>query len=131
VKVPFRSLPGLREAVPRPLLRIFVEGLEETGLLCLADTGTLHNRFALWIAREAGIDLGDAEPVSLGIGGRATIARTVTVGLRLAETSWEAPVSFCDPWPWDFNLLGQEGFFRWFQVAFDAADRSLEVGPNR
>jgi len=116
--------------VPRPILGVHVEGIEEADLPCLVDSGSLHNRFPAWIATQAGIDLGGTEPVSLGVGGRPTIARTVSVRLRFADHHWEAPVSFCDPWPWDFNLLGQEGFLRWFEVVFKAADRILEVTPN-
>lgn len=29
--------------------------------------------------------------------------------------------------PWDFHLLGQEGFFRWFRVTFEAADRYVQL----
>jgi hypothetical protein len=36
---------------------------------------------------------------------------------------------FCDPWPWGFQLLGQEGFFRYFRVCFDAADLSMTLEP--
>lgn len=107
-----------------------MQGLPQTALGCLLDTGTLHNRFGLWVARAAGIDLSGVTTASIGVGGRPTIASTVTVGLRLGDVSWEAPVSFCDPWPWDFNLIGQEGFLRWFRVAIDAADRRLELEPN-
>lgn len=58
------------------------------------------------------------------------IARTLTVGLRLGSHAWEAPVSFCEPWPWDFQLLGQEGFLRFFRVTIEAAAGRLEVTPS-
>jgi hypothetical protein len=54
----------------------------------------------------------------------------VNVELQLAEFRWEAPVSFCDPWPFDFQVLGQEGFLRWFVVELDAANRTLQIVPN-
>ena len=56
-------------------------------------------------------------------------ARAVSVPLTLGDFSWETTVWFCDPWPFAFQLLGQEGFFRWFSVTIDAADRSLEIHP--
>lgn len=127
MRIAFRVLPGRSLDVPRPLVDVRVAGIEETPLTCLLDTGSLHNRFAGWVAREAGLDLDGIAPQSLGIGGRPVIARTANVALRLGKMSWEAPISFCDPWPWDFQLLGQEGFLRFFRVTIDAAARSLEI----
>jgi len=131
VKVPFRELPGRREDVPRPMLDVWVQGIEHTPLTSLADTGTVHNRFATWIARHAGIDLSDVPPESIGVGGRPVIARTVTVGLALGDYAWEAPISFCEPWPWDFQILGQEGFFRYFRVVVEAANRTMDIRPQK
>jgi hypothetical protein len=59
-----------------------------------------------------------------------TQARTVITALQLGEFTWEAPVSFCDPWPFDFQLLGQLGFLRWFRMVMAAADETFEVTPN-
>jgi len=44
---------------------------------------------------------------------------------------YDAPVSFCDPWPFAFNLLGQEGFLRFFRLTLCAADCWLEIEPER
>ncbi|HEV7723331.1 MAG TPA: hypothetical protein VGO60_18725, partial [Iamia sp.] len=68
-----------------------------------------------------GLDLDGIEPRAIGVGGQHLLARTVTVSLRLGDIQWEAPVSFCEPWPWPYQLLGQEGFFRWFDVVLRAA----------
>lgn len=130
MKVEFRALPGISGDVPRPLIDVGVQGMEHGLVRCLADTGSLHNRFGLWVARLAGIDLSEIEPHSLGVGGRPVLARTVTVSLALDPFEWEAPVSFCEPWPWDFQILGQEGFFRWFRVVFEAAGRAMQVEPH-
>ncbi|MGH8907337.1 MAG: aspartyl protease family protein [Egibacteraceae bacterium] len=130
MKLEFRPLPGASELTPRPIVDVQVEGFDRAPLGCLMDTGSLHNRFGAWVAHSAGIDLSTARAESLGVGGRPTTARTVTIGLRVGDVSWEAPVSFCDPWPWDFQLLGQEGFFRWFRVVVEAANRSLELEPQ-
>ncbi len=80
-----------------------------------------------WVANAAGIFLTGVSPESIGVGGRSTIGRTVTVRLGLADHYWEAPVTFCGPWPWDFQLLGLIGFFRWFRACFHAADNELEA----
>lgn len=45
----------------------------------------------------------------------------VDVRLDLADHAWVAPVSFCDPWPAPFGLLGQEGFLRFFDVELRTA----------
>lgn len=127
MRIAFRTLPGSSRDVPRPLIDIDVSGLEDASLACLLDTGSLHNRFALWVAREAGLDLDDVEPESIGVGGRPVIARTVVVEMSLGGHRWEAPVSFCEPWPWDFQLLGQEGFLRYFRVVIEG--RHMEITP--
>lgn len=131
MRVDFRALPGVNADVPRPLVDVGVAGLPDTLVTCLLDTGSLHNRFASWVAREAGLDLDGAPMESIGIGGRPVISQTIQVELRLGRHRWEAPVSFCRPWPWDFQLLGQEGFLRFFRVTIEAADRRLEIAPNR
>ncbi|MGH2706210.1 MAG: hypothetical protein ACRDJ4_14330 [Actinomycetota bacterium] len=87
MKLAFRPLPGIHDATPRPIVVTFVAGLEETGVACLLDTGLLHNRFAGWVGREAGIDLGLVAPESLGVGGRPIIGRTVVVDLRVGDTT--------------------------------------------
>ena len=129
MNISFRSLPGPNADVPRPLVDVDVAGLEDASLACLLDTGSLHNRFALWVAREAGLDLDDVEPESIGVGGRPVISRTAIVSLSMGGHRWEAPVAFCEPWPWDFQLLGQEGFLRYFRVVMEAAERRMEINP--
>lgn len=131
MKVPFRVLPGVTGDVPRPLIDVTLPDIEESAFACLLDTGSLHNRFASWVAREAGFDLDSVAPESIGVGGRPVIARTIPVRLRLGAYEWEAPVSFCEPWPWDFQLLGQEGFLRFFRVVIEAANRRVEMTPQR
>lgn len=56
-----------------------------------------------------------------------TTGRLATVQLTLDETTWDAPVWFCDPWPLAFQLLGQEGFFRWFDVRVRTSRYRLDI----
>ncbi len=39
-------------------------------------------------------------------------------------------MSFCQPWPFDFQLLGQQGFLRWFTVNIGAANETLDIVAN-
>ena len=50
--------------------------------------------------------------------------------LVIAETRYEAPIAFCDPWPFAFNLLGQDGFLRFFRVTICAKEYWLDVEPE-
>ncbi len=130
MRFPFKELPGSSSDYVRPVVPITVEGLPRVPQLCLLDTGALHNRFGAWVARAAGISVEDAEPEELMLGGFRTVARSVPVRLTLNETTWEAPVSFCDPWPLSFHLLGQEGFFRRFEVTFRVARFTLDISSE-
>ena len=126
----FERLPGATVDIARPALEVTLIGpAHSLTTLALVDTGSLHNRFAVWIADLAGIDLSGAESERIGVGGRVINARTVPATIQLDGFQWEAPVSFCDPWPFDFHLLGQQGFLRWFRVVLDAADETMEVTP--
>ena len=127
----FERLPGTGVDVARAALEVVVAGPGQSlNALSLMDTGSLHNRFGSWVADLAGIDLATAALDRIGVGGTVTQARTVTCELRLGDVTWEAPVAFCDPWPFDFQVLGQLGFLRWFRVVIDAADETFEVIPN-
>jgi hypothetical protein len=126
----FESLPGSPIDIPRPTIPVTIHGPgERANLVALVDTGALVNRFGLWVADHIGVDLDGVREEFVGLGGHTMSARSVLVLLTVGGFSWEAPVSFCDPWPFAFQLLGQEGFFRWFTVTIDAADRSLQMHP--
>lgn len=123
----FKEMPGEAGLPPRPVVPVVVEGMSHSPFFCLVDSGSRHNRFGGWVAGVCGIDLGGAPEELIGIGGIRTTARTVTVQLSAAGLAWEAPVSFCEPWPLAFQVLGQEGFFRWFDVRIRAAEFTVDV----
>ncbi|HEX9123271.1 MAG TPA: hypothetical protein VF984_07920, partial [Actinomycetota bacterium] len=93
-------------------------------------TGALQNRFAAWVAEAAGVDLSGADEDRFAVGGFRSIGRQASVQLTLGDVTWEAPVWFCEPWPLAFHLLGQEGFFRWFDVRLRAAIYEIEISPE-
>jgi len=127
VRFSFKELPGSAHDYLRPAIPVLIEGLPRAPQLCLVDTGALHNRFGSWVADAAGIELEGCATETIALGGFRTEARTASVQLRIGDAAWEAPVSFCNPWPPAFHVLGQEGFLRWFEVAIRAAHYSLDL----
>ena len=107
------------------------EDLEEAPQLCLVDTGSTANRFGAWLAEATGVDLAGAPETTVNLGGVMTTARHARADLTIAGLRYDAPISFCDPWPFAFNLLGQEGFLRFFRVTLCAAQGWLDVEPER
>lgn len=130
MRLDFLELPGGDSTLLRPVVPVQVEGLEAAPQLCLVDTGATHNRFGAWLAEATGIDLTGAPEGDLAIGGVRTRARHARADLTIAGVRYDAPVSFCDPWPFAFHLLGQEGFLRHFRIEICAAESWLEVEPE-
>jgi len=125
----FAELPGDRTSLVRPVLPVQVEDLDDAVQLCLVDTGATTNRFGVWVADATGIDLRGAPESTVVVGGVQTTARQARADLTIAGVRYDAPVTFCDPWPFAFNLLGQEGFLRFFRVTLCAAEWWLDVDP--
>ena len=124
MKFDFTPLPSSGSDEARPGLLAEIVGRSGTvPVSAWSDTGSRHNRFARWVADEAGIDLTGVPVTRLALGGITTEAQTGSCQLQLGDAGWEAPVSFRDSWPFQFQVLGQLGFLR--------ADETLEMIPNR
>lgn len=130
MRFPFKELPGTGPVVARPVVPVVIEGQQRAPHACLVDSGSLHNRFGAWVARAVGIDLSDAPLEVIALGGFRSEARRASVRLSVGDAAWTAPVWFCDPWPLGFHLLGQEGFFRSFEVTLRAARYEIELTPE-
>ncbi|WBB78788.1 retropepsin-like aspartic protease [Micromonospora sp. WMMD882] len=118
----------LPDQYPRPVVPVTIEGISNTNFLCLVDSGAIHNRFDASVAELLGIDLGDCDPVTPFYAGSHLYTGFMTqVNLSIGELSWYAPVCFVPDWQGEFPLLGHEGFFRWFEVGFYAADSYLTL----
>jgi len=114
----------------RPTVDVQLANLIEAPLTCLVDSGAAKNRFHAQFAEAAGISLDEPDDVdSFIIGGQSYTGRIVTVNLKIASFEWEAPVCFVPDWDHDFQILGHEGFFRWFRVCFHAADEQISLEP--
>jgi hypothetical protein len=58
----------------------------------------------------------------------ARVGLTVTDGKE--SHSWDAPVWFCDPWPFPFGLTGLEGFLQHFRVTLSAYHEWIDCKPE-
>ena len=67
---------------------------------------------------------------TLALGGITASALHARAELTIAGLRYEAPVTFCDPWPFAFNLLGHEGCLRFFRVTICAKELWLDVEPE-
>jgi hypothetical protein len=128
VRYPFVELPDQGELITRPVIPVSVEGFDP--LLCLVDSGSLENRMPLFIAEAADVDLSTSAEQAIIVGGLETTGRSSRVTLRIGDWIFEAAVCFCDPWPWDFGLLGLNGFFRYFDVRIDPDEECTECEPR-
>jgi hypothetical protein len=136
MRFPFRHLPaaGGEQLTPRPFVDVWLEGIEAVPFASLIDTGALRTRFSRELATAAGIEPDDALAETFAIGGQIVTGAPARVLLRIGSGeqahSWEAPVWFCDPWPFGFQLLGLEGFYRHFHVGISAYREWVECKPE-
>jgi hypothetical protein len=126
--VEYVKLPAGNQSYSRPMINVQLTGLDEAPLACLVDSGAVYNKFHSDFAEAAGINLEEPDEVHrFDSGGRSYSGRVVRVRLKIASFEWEAPVCFVDDWDQDFQILGHEGFFRWFKVCFHAVDEQLSL----
>jgi hypothetical protein len=130
VRFPFVEVPGSGSTLARPALPVQLEDLEEARLLCLVDTGSMANRFDARLAEAVGIDLRGVPAEPVAIAGARLRAYSTRADVTVAGSRYDAPVTFCDPWPFGFGVLGQAGFLRFFRVTLCAREFWLEVEPE-
>lgn len=131
----FRELPGPGQdgVRARPIVDVVVEGLEIAPQACLLDSGATAIRFGAHVAEICGVDLSEAPPKQLAVGGAVVRARMAEVDLFVKDArdsyGWNAPVWFCDPWVPAFGLLGLTGFFDHFEVTIASFEEWIELTP--
>lgn len=126
--IAFRRAPGLATGLEWPLLDVYLDPGELVPQTCLVDSGAAGIRLSADLAVGAGVAL-PAEPNGPDViaGGvrsqtyRMRIPLAVALGEELAR--WTAPVTFCQPWPHPFGLLGLDGFFDAFDVLLQGRDQ--------
>lgn len=133
----FRHLPaaGGGELTPRPVVDVWLEGIELTPFGCLVDSGALRTRFSRELAAAAGIEPDDSQAERFAVGGQTIEGAPARVTLQLGfgddRHAWDAPVWFCDPWPFAFQLLGLDGFLRHFRTTLSGHHEWIECKPER
>ena len=103
-------------------------------IACLLDTGALRTRMSAELAPLAGIELPGDPTEELLIGGLKTVGTLARVSLTVTddtdEFSWDAPIWFCDPWPYPFGLAGLDGFLHHFLVTIHAYNGYVGTEPE-
>jgi hypothetical protein len=136
VRLEFRTFPEASGGLlaPRPVVDVALEDLEAAPIACLLDTGAVRTRMSREFGDLAGIDLTGTITETVPVGGDRTTCAYAPVVLTVTdggdEHSWDAPVWFCDPWPYGFGLLGLEGFLHHFRVTLSAYEEYVEVVPE-
>ena len=116
----------------RPLLDVYLDPERVVPQTCQLDTGAAGVRMSAELARAVGVALPDTpnEP-DLIVGAVRSqvfrVRRRLSVELDGVPVAWTAPVSFCDPWPHPFGLLGLAGFFDAFDVLVQGREQEFEL----
>ncbi len=85
----------------------------------LVDSGATISVFGEEAAEALGIQIEKGEKIFLGgVGGRI-IGYRHTVRVRIARKDFLCPIVFSHEYLVSFNLLGREGFFERFTIAFE------------
>lgn len=111
-----------------PLIYVTLIGKKPVEISCLLDSGSSNNLISLDYAKVAGIDLSRARRVVVhGLHGKQT-GRLKKVKMNFLAKSWETDAVFCERSE-DYDLLGGQGFFQYFDVRFRYYERKFDVVP--
>lgn len=125
---PYWDISETNEHDLLPVIPLTVHGLKESfGIRAIIDLGAEHNALKIEYADRLGLDLGRAQPYDIiGFGKQAAVGYRDIVEWQLGNYRWAAPVVFVDS-PNQFNILGQAGFFAFFNVDFRYQGREIHV----
>lgn len=132
----FRPVPGLPGSPARPLLDVYLDEAATIPQTCLLDSGAGGVRLSAELARALGVPLSGAPNAPDIVAGAVRsqvydVRHRLTVEVLGEQIAWTAKVSFCDPWPHPFGLLGLVGFFDVFDVLFQGRDRRFDLVARR
>lgn len=114
---------------PLPLVPITLAGITEP-VVALVDTGAVRNRFDIDLAYEIGLDPSLGSTERFDIGGRRHFGYNFdAVDLELAGWPFQAPVCFVEDWNFSHQILGLQGFLRFFDCDVRASQDELRLEP--
>jgi hypothetical protein len=115
-----------------PLLPIRVwHGRDSLDIDALVDSGAEHTVLSVEIAEELGIDLSDADDVTVvAAGGGELDGWKTTVTFQLSRRRCRAPAIFSETGK-RRAILGQVGFFAYFTVTFRYRKREMDIRRAR
>lgn len=137
-KYPAQPIPShpKRTSTARPTIPIRLTNLdthENRQYMALIDSGADYCIFHAEIGELIGLDVKAGKPLTFfGVGGVKQIAYFHNVGVVVGGWKYECYAGFSydiDNLP--YGLLGQDGFFDKFKVAFDLHKTEIELKENK
>lgn len=125
---PYWDIVNENEEERLPILPIRLYGPKKSvEIRAIVDSGAEHNAFGIDVAQEIGLDLERAEPFSIvGFGHEPVTGYREIIELQLRRFRWPAPAVFVDA-PNQFNVVGQAGFFAFFNVDFRYQEKEMRI----
>lgn len=123
---------GSRRYFPFVTIEIFNKSsVVKQEVFALVDSGSEHNIFHLDFAKKLGLSLAEGEPVIWGgYGSNELTGFLLRVDMRIQLgkklSAWRGPVIFSEA-ARERQVLGQAGFFEFFNIEFRRGDREFEV----
>lgn len=135
---PYTSIltTGSRRYLPFVTVQVLNREAEESqDIFALVDSGSEHSIFREDVAKLLGLPLTRGEPVVFGGYGEeqlkgVLLAVDMEIELGRKKHHWRAPVIFSEGAN-KRQVLGQEGFFEFFNIEFRRVDREFEVRGRR
>jgi hypothetical protein len=138
VIVPYTPIliTGSRRYLPFVTVQVLSRKMKESeDIFALVDSGSEHSIFRADVADSLGLSLANGEPVIFGGYGEEQLKGVLLkvdmqVELGRKKHRWRAPVIFSEKAN-KRQVLGQEGFFEYFDVEFRRRVREFEIRKSR
>jgi hypothetical protein len=113
-----------------PLIPITLKkGSKSVNTFALLDSGASISVFRPEIAKALNIQPNKNDVMRLGTANGGVDIDVVSVNVQVRETSFRAPVGFSSTEAAGFNILGREGFFYKFTIAFNEIMKTVIMVP--
>jgi predicted aspartyl protease len=116
----------------QPMIRVslFSNGQHES-LRCVIDTGATDCMFHSSVARNLGINLTSGKPKTFyAVNGQPFDAYLHTVALRVNRLDYRITIQAAFTEASKESLLGQNGFFDYFEVTFRRFRNEMDIRPR-